>query len=246
MGRMEGFSGRLFAVSEVPGFSGGAEVPDCFVGFYWTLPVNWAGFKQLPKSADEAAAKSKTIRYQMERVRRHVKVLGGQLVDECVFMEVAPDRGTDAVVQEIARAAKRCEPSNAILLYVNFSEAFNWRRHPHMLEYLQQTGVAFEGLSPDPLVLDGRLFDPAEHFSAWRKKHRNMAADLKLEAMQAMVAAAAQYGVKHGSYREISEDLNQRGIRTVRGNLWTPESVRKSLKALPPPDVAAGEDLGTR
>lgn len=40
-----------------------------YIGFYWTLPVNWAGFTTLPADADEAAKGSLTIRYQVDLVR---------------------------------------------------------------------------------------------------------------------------------------------------------------------------------
>ena len=40
------------------------------VGFYWTLPVPWAGFTDLPTDVDEAAAQSRTIRYQRDLIRR--------------------------------------------------------------------------------------------------------------------------------------------------------------------------------
>ena len=32
------------------------------VGFYWTLPVPWAGFVELPEDIDAAAKASRTIR----------------------------------------------------------------------------------------------------------------------------------------------------------------------------------------
>ena len=44
-----------------------------YVGVYWTLPVNWAGFRALPLDVDAAAAASRTIRYQRERVRGWVR-----------------------------------------------------------------------------------------------------------------------------------------------------------------------------
>ena len=41
------------------------------VGFYWTLPVPWAGFTSLPKAVDDAAKLSRTIRYQRDLIRRY-------------------------------------------------------------------------------------------------------------------------------------------------------------------------------
>ena len=39
------------------------------VGFYWTLPVPWAGFTALPEKIEDAAKVSRTIRYQMQLIR---------------------------------------------------------------------------------------------------------------------------------------------------------------------------------
>ena len=55
---------------------------DRFLGLYWTLPVPWAGFTQLPKDVGAAAKLSRTIAYQRERVRRWVAEEGGDLVAE--------------------------------------------------------------------------------------------------------------------------------------------------------------------
>jgi hypothetical protein len=37
---------------------------EAFVGFYWTLPENWSGFRSLPTDVEAAAVKSRSIRYQ--------------------------------------------------------------------------------------------------------------------------------------------------------------------------------------
>jgi hypothetical protein len=97
-------------------------VPEAFVGFYWTLPVNWAEFRTLPKDAAEAAAKSKTIRYQRELARRYVVLNGGQLVEEIVFMDTRPDRATDAIKEPLDRVRRACVAHKATMLYVNFQE----------------------------------------------------------------------------------------------------------------------------
>ena len=65
------------------------------VGFYWTLPVPWAGFTKLPKDIEEAAKASRTIRYQCELIRRYARDNGYRLVDEKVFLEIEPDRGSE-------------------------------------------------------------------------------------------------------------------------------------------------------
>ena len=59
-----------------------------YLGLYWTLPVPWAGFTRLPKDAKAAAARSRTIAYQRERVRRWVAEEGLSL-DVCTGGELA-------------------------------------------------------------------------------------------------------------------------------------------------------------
>ena len=97
-----------------------------FIGFYWTLPVPWAGFNDLPADPDEAAKASKTIRYQVERVRRWVKDAKGVLVAERVFLEIHPDRGSEEIVPEIDRMIALAQKRDAQLVLVDFSEAMRW------------------------------------------------------------------------------------------------------------------------
>lgn len=88
--------------ADLSGFSG-SRADMNFIGLYWTLPVPWAGFVNLPDDPDAAAAASRTIRYQVERVRRWVKDQKGTLVAERVFLELQPDRGSEQIVPEIDR-----------------------------------------------------------------------------------------------------------------------------------------------
>ena len=82
----------------------------CFVGFYWTLPMPHAGFKELPKDAEAAAKASRTIRYQRDRVRLHVEAEGGLLVGETVWLELEPDRGSRHVAGALEQAVDLCRP----------------------------------------------------------------------------------------------------------------------------------------
>lgn len=100
-----------------------------FIGFYWTLPVPWAGFSHLPRDVDAAAAKSRTIRYQRDRVRRWVRDEPGELSAEEVFLELAPDRGSEHVLPLIDKLLDRCRSQSARLVLVDFSVAYGWRRH---------------------------------------------------------------------------------------------------------------------
>ena len=53
-----GFSGSLLATA--------GKTARNAVGFYWTLPVPWAGFTHLPDAVEAAAKASQTIRSQCE------------------------------------------------------------------------------------------------------------------------------------------------------------------------------------
>ena len=90
-----------------------------YIGFYWTLPVPWAGFRDLPNDADEASGLSRTIRYQRDRVRRWVKEEKGELIDETVFLETEPDRGSD-------RWSRSCWISAG-----NRGQGWYWSTSPH-------------------------------------------------------------------------------------------------------------------
>lgn len=83
---------------------------DAAVGFYWTRPVNWAGFTRLPRDVEEAAQASRTIRYQMERVRAWARDNAVALVEEVPFLDLRTDRVTDACGEALAKARARCAP----------------------------------------------------------------------------------------------------------------------------------------
>jgi hypothetical protein len=70
-----------------------------YLGFYWTLPVNWRNFHSLPANVDDAAKASRTIRYQREVISRYVTEHGGTLAGEIAFIDVQPDRATDMVAE---------------------------------------------------------------------------------------------------------------------------------------------------
>ncbi|WP_019994993.1 hypothetical protein [Aureimonas ureilytica] len=203
---------------------------DDYVGFYWTLPINWAGFRRLPPDAEAAAARSRTIRYQLHRVRRFVADTSGRLVKEIVFIEVSPDRGTQAVIGALEEARALCGARQASLVYVDFAEAFHWRRHPHLNAYLQKYEMAPVGLSPDPITIDGCRFDPVEHFEKSRERHKRKTQGFRQAALEELLALAALHRGAPGDYQAISEALNNKAVRTPTGRLWTPETVRKTLK----------------
>ncbi|MFN7159798.1 MAG: hypothetical protein ACK4MR_14075, partial [Erythrobacter cryptus] len=58
------------------------------VGFYWTLPVPWAGFTKLPADIEAAARGSRTIAYQRALIHAFAAAEGYALVEEAAFLEI--------------------------------------------------------------------------------------------------------------------------------------------------------------
>ena len=152
-----------------------------YVGVYWTMPVNWAGFRDLPPDVDAAAAASRTIRYQRERVRGWVREQGGTLLGEVAFMDTRTDRATDAVRDVLRRAAPAYAGKDATLLAVHFHEVHHWRHNPALHAAAKELGLEVMPLSPDSLIIGGEVFDPARHFAAWRTEDGSAMARLGLE-----------------------------------------------------------------
>jgi len=210
-----------------------------FVGFYWTLPLPHLGFKELPTSVEEAAAESRTIRYQRERVRRHVAAEGGQLVHEAVWMELEPDRGSRHVETELRKAVDSCRQAEARLLYVDFSERHGWRPHQQLKTCLNELADAslHRPLDPDPIVIDGRRFDPVAHFRRWRDEmaERGTAAERRQEVRDRILALAADRlppAVPRADYTSLAEALNGAGVRTTTGRRWSPDNLRVFLRGV--------------
>lgn len=198
-----------------------------YLAFYWTLPVNWAGFTTLPRDADEAAKASLTIRYQVERVRRWVKDEKGTLLHEAVFMETRPDRGTEAIQQEIGKVLTEARKKSAEVILVDFSEAFGWRPHGPLFDMIRMAGNCVL-LPPDPTLIDGKWWNPVDHFRAWRdvdRAHQLARGDLKENALTSMADLKAE----GASYAAIATALNAWGQKTVNGRAWTADNVRKFM-----------------
>lgn len=197
-----------------------------FVGFYWTLPVNWAGFRDLAVDVTAAAEASQTIRYQRERVRRYVADAHGELVDEIAFMDVRTDRATEIVEAELKRRVPKYA-GRAILLYVAFDEHHRWRHNPYLRAAVESIGIESVPLSPEPIELDGRRFDPIAHFTKWRSRDVEEKDRLRYAAIHGVAEAMQQIPAKRGRWAEIASALNTRGVRSIQGNDWTAEGVRK-------------------
>ncbi|SDL48335.1 hypothetical protein [Aliiruegeria lutimaris] len=198
------------------------------VGFYWTLPVPWAGFKELPEGIEEAAKASRTIRYQCELIRHYAKDSNYQLVAEEVFLEIEPDRGSRYIREPLRRVEEICRANDAVLLYVDFSMVQNWRGHEPLSDWARETRIDFEKVWPDEILIDGRAFDPHKHFSAWRARQSEWTEGKEQRTSRAL-AVARQLRNGKQTYKAISEELNAQEIRSATGKPWTEESIRKLL-----------------
>jgi len=195
------------------------------VGFYWTLPVPWAGFTELPTDVDEAAAQSRTIRYQRDLIRRYVSDHAMDLIHEAVFLEIEPDRGTRKV-------EALCRAQVATLLIVDFSEVQGWRSHAPLQDWAQSSGVDVRSIYPDEIMMDGKTFDPHEHFSEWRQRQRDWT-DSKPARAAACRAEALAMRAEGASYAAIARALNEGGMPNLTGKPWTGDNLRKFLTAPP-------------
>lgn len=202
-----------------------------YVGLYWTLPVPWAGFTSLPQDPEAAAQASRTIAYQRERVRRWVKEEGGHLVHEEVFLELAPDRGSEHIWPIVEKLLKRCKAENAKLILVEFWDAFGWRRHGPLVQRLEANADLCVLLDPAPLASAEGHFDPVEHFRTWRAVEGAHAAG-KAERRAELAEAIAEKQAAHPSLKELAQALNGDGLTTPTGKPWSAENLRKFLKAL--------------
>lgn len=207
-----------------------------YVGFYWTFPIRWAGFLDLPDDAARAAQASRTVAYQRAVVRGHVERVGGTLSREVVAMEVSPDRGTSAIEGDVARAGRLCVRAKATLLYVDFGGNGGWRPHPILadaMEALRRVGVPTEDLPADEVMLNGRQFDPAEHFSMWRVRDIEERERRRRSVPAALAAALAEVPHERGRWAAVARLLNERAVPTLAGGTaWTPDNVRKAAKAV--------------
>ncbi len=182
---------------------------------------------------------SKTIRYQRERVRRHVEAEGGELVGEAVWLELAPDRGSRHVAAALAKAVDLCRATGARLLYIDFAERHGWRPHRQLKTHLDGLAGAplHRPLDPDPVVIDGRRFDPVRHFRRRRDEmaERGTPAERRQEVLGKIFTFAAGLppAVPPGDHAALAEALNGAGIRTTTGRRWTPANLRAFLQIAP-------------
>ncbi|TXM95372.1 hypothetical protein [Methylobacterium sp. WL116] len=199
-----------------------------YVGFYWTLPVARRPFRKGTTDVEEAARRSRTIRYQLEVIRRYVREDKGVLVGEAAFVELAADRGTKHIADALAKVVALCATHSATLLYVDFARDLQWRPHPYMMSYLKDHGVEPLPLPADKLTQDDWEFDPRKHFSQWENRQRTEAHAMRMQARQEVQAVLEDLPAQRGRWQAAANELNARGIKTTTGREWTAEGVRRT------------------
>ncbi|MDV7145638.1 hypothetical protein R3X27_23390 [Tropicimonas sp. TH_r6] len=200
-----------------------------YVGFYWTLPVPFADFTSLPENVAEAAASSRTVRYQRERVWRWVKEENAELVAERAILELAPDRGTAVGAASVDSAIKAARKVGADLVLVDFAQGFGWRRHPALWEYLDAVAISYMALSPDPVMIDGKPFDPVAHFRTWEGAWTAFRAT-KPERKEAIRSAIGTLPIEEMTFADVADHLNEAGVKPLQAKTWNKELVRKFMK----------------
>jgi hypothetical protein len=212
-----------------------------YIGFYWTLPVTWAGFTSLSKSADEAARQSWTIRYQRTRVKEWLSPSDALLREE-VFLEARSDAGTRFIQPALDALRRECIAQQATLLAVDFSQQMGWRSHHFMERFVDRcfavSGNSASGLpkaimlEPSPVTdpLTGDKMDPAAHFRRWRDRSSQSLDAFEDEANTHLGALLIETTGLRGRWTAIANTLNQRQVKTAKGKPWTPDNVRKFAK----------------
>lgn len=191
-----------------------------YIGIYWTRPVPWVGFNTLSPDADIAVRQSRTICYQREVVRRYVREAGGVLEHEVALLELAPDRATPESATELARVVAGAAPE-AIFISVEFSENRGWRPHPFLRDGLPLGRTL--ALPPEPILIEGQIFDPIQHFRGWRALEKAHSAG---KAGHRAAILAALEGLPEG-WSSRAAALNAAGYRTNGGKGWTADNLRK-------------------
>ena len=198
------------------------------VGFYWTLPVTWAQFVDLPKKVEAAATNSKTIRYQMEMIRSYARDHGYDLIHEEVFLEIEPDRGSIHIQSALETIERMCRGESATILVVDFSIVQNWRRNGYMDAWLENTNIPFIRIPPDPFLSAEWSFDPGRHFSDWRKRHSDWM-NSKHEREAIALCRSLELQAADLSVNAIAQQLNLEKTPSPTGKPWRESNLRAFL-----------------
>lgn len=200
------------------------------IGFYWTLPVTWAGFQDIGTNAEQAARESRTIALQREVVRRWTKAHGFALVEEHALIEAAPDRGTDKAVLQARALVEKAAALNASILLVDFGSALQQRTHLKLSQFIGAHADRFELIWPDPDHEEAFR----QHFATWRDAQRKWTDGKQTRIALARVRAAQLKAAGH-TLEAIAWQLQTENLRSPTGRPWTADILRKVLKSQPEP-----------
>jgi hypothetical protein len=201
------------------------------VGFYWTLPLPWAGFRDVPQDIDAAAKASKTIAFQRELTRRYARQNGMALVHETALVELRPDSGSVKIKGPLQAVAAICRAQGAVMLITDFTEVKQWRCNQPMMDAVRELGIDAFLIAAEPIFVDGTMFDPFDHFAQWRQRQLDWTEGkpARLAAARERALALKAEGAKNP---EIARRLNAESLRTATGKPWTADSLRKVLAAM--------------
>ncbi len=201
------------------------------IGFYWTLPVPWAGFAALPPDIDEAAKLSRTIRYWLLAIRACAKAEAYRLIHEEALLELEPDRGTDIILVPLAKVERLCRANGAVLLYVDFREVQGWRRLGFLNDWMKRTGIRTEPIPPEAMPIDGKTFDPQAHFTDWRQRQHEWM-EHKAARAEAGLGRARRLRNDGLSYPAIAQRMTAEGLPSLTGKACTAENLRKFMEKM--------------
>lgn len=209
------------------------------VGFYWTLPVPWISepFTRLSSDVEQAAKESRTIRYQMEVVRRWAPRNDYAIVKEGVYLELEPDRAGRTWKQfenggppELFTLIKFCQQENATLLYFDFESFLGQRSHLIMRDIIRESRIQHLGIWPDEetLKFNEEDFNLTDHFKSWRNNYELWK---NTKPKRSYVAAERAISILNEgiTYDAAADMLNREKIRTTGNKEWTGENLRRFL-----------------
>ena len=181
----------------------------------------WRKFHSLSPDIDVASEQSRTIRYQRDMIRRHVKTEGGTLVREIALIDTEPDRATSegmAALEKVVAA----QPKDIIFTYIDFAAGYGWRSNHFLSDALHDRQT--HPLYPDPIMIDGSLFDPFGHFRTWRDREQEHIQDRTDHARRVLAFLKA---APERSNAQSAAALNEAGLHTHSGKLWAADNLRK-------------------
>jgi len=132
------------------------------------------------------------------------------------------------ILEPLRRVEKICRMSDAVLLFVDFSEVQSWRSHMALKNWLRVAEIKTIPLFPAEILINGHSFDPQTHFQSWREKHSNWMRSKPERAAKVLSRARALHG-QGVSYQKIADTLNAENLRNLSGKLWTADNIRKFL-----------------